>query len=181
MNDALFLDDCSASISSTSLNASRFDVYTVHQCNVSMSKTTMDGKLKVEDNGKITWLNQFTVIVKDADGNLVAGAPVTITDGTGKIIASGNTSSNGQFVADVAGWTQTVDGKQSVTTPYWVNATVSGKSISQTAYGSQSQTITAQAQRGVMDTVLLPLLLIAALVIAILVIVVVVRARRKSA
>jgi hypothetical protein len=80
-----------------------------------------------------------------ADGNLVAGAPVTVVDGNGKLIASGNTSSNGQFVSDVTGWTQTASGKQSVSAPYWVNATLAGKSISQTADGSQSQTITAQA------------------------------------
>lgn len=80
-----------------------------------------------------------------ADGNLVAGAPVKVVDGNGKLIASGNTSSNGQFVSDVTGWTQTASGKQSVSAPYWVNATLAGKSISQTADGSQSQTITAQA------------------------------------
>lgn len=181
MNDAVFLDDSSATITGSALNASRFDVYTVHKSDVSMSKTTLDGKLKVEDNGTLTWLNQFTVIVKDADGNLVKGASVTITDGNGRIIASGNTSSNGQFVADVTGWTQTSGGKQSVSAPYWVNATVNGKSIAQTADGSQSRTITAQATGGVIPAILLPLLLIAALVIAIMVIAVVVRARKKSA
>jgi hypothetical protein len=179
MNDALFLDDSSAVISNSALNASRFDIYALHQSNVSMNSTTLDGKLKVEDNGWIAWLNQFTVIVKDADGKLVSGAPVTVVDGSGKLIASGNTSSNGQFLADVIGWTQTANGKQSVTTPYWVNATVGGKVISQTVDGSHSQTVTAQAQKSMIDTVMLPLVLVIALIVVIVVIAVVLRIRKK--
>jgi parallel beta-helix repeat protein len=178
LNDALFLDDSSAVISDSALNASRFDIYAEHQSNVSMGTTTLDGKLKVADNGWIAWLNQFTVIVKDVEGRLVSGAPVTVVDGSGKLIAGGNTDSNGQFRADVIGWTQTVNGKQSVTTPYWVNATVGGKTISQSVDGSQSQTISAQAQKSMIDSVMLPLLLIIALVVVLVVIAVVLRIRK---
>ncbi len=179
VNDAVFLDDSSAVISDSALNASRFDVYSVHKSNVSMTTTTLDGKLKVEDSGTMTWLNQFTVIVKDADGKLVSGAPVTVVDGNGKLIASGVTGSNGQFLADVAGWTQDANGKQSVTAPYWVNATVGGKTISQTVDGSQVQTVSAQAEKSMIDTILLPLLLIICLVVVLVVVMVVLRIRKK--
>ena len=179
VNDAVFLDHSNAVITNSVLNASRFDIYSIHGSNVSVSMTTFDGKLKVEDAGWITFLNQFTIIVKDGDGKLVSGAPVTVVDGNGKLIASGNTSANGEFHADVIGWTQTASGKQTVSTPYWVNATVGGKTISQTADGSQSQTITAQAEKNPMDAVWLPLLLIIALIVVVVVIMVVLRSRKN--
>ncbi len=179
VNDAVFLDDSSAAISNSALNASRFDVYSVHKSNVSMTTTSLDGKQKVEDSGTMTWLNQFTVIVKDADGKLVSGAPVTVVNGNGKLIASGVTASNGQFLADVIGWTQNANGKQGVSAPYWVNATVDGKAISQTVDGSQVQTVYAQAEKSMIDSILLPLLLIICLVVVLVVIVVVLRIRKK--
>ena len=179
VNDAVFLDHSNAVITNSVLNASRFDIYSIHGSNVSVSMTTFDGKLKVEDAGWITFLNQFTIIVKDGDGKLVSGAPVTVVDGNGKLIASGNTSANGEFHADVIGWIQTASGKQTVSTPYWVNATVGGKTISQTADGSQSQTITAQAEKNPMDAVWLPLLLIIALIVVVVVIMVVMRSRKN--
>jgi hypothetical protein len=177
-NDAVFLDGSSAVISNSALNASRFDIYAMDGSNVSLSTTTLGGMLKVEDSSMITWLNQFTVIVKDANGNLISGALVTVVDGSGKLIASGNTSSNGQFLANVIGWTQTANGMQSVTTPYWVNATVGGKIISQSVDGGQSQTITAQAQKSLIDSIMLPLLLIIALIVIVVVILVVLRMRK---
>ena len=59
--------------------------------------------------------------------------------------------------------------------PYWVNATVDGKVISQTADGRQ--TISAQAQKSRIDAITLPLLLIIALIVV--VIAVVLRIRKK--
>ena len=178
-NDAVFLDGSRANISKSALNASRFDVYSVHQSSVNISATTLDGKQKIEDGGLMTWLNQFTVIVKNSDGKLLSGAAVSVVDGNGKLVASGVTDSNGQFLADVTGWTQDANGVQTVTAPYWVNATVDGKVISQSVDGSKSQTISAQAQRSTIDTIMLPLLLIIALVVVVVVIAVVLRIRKN--
>ncbi len=178
-NDAVFLDGSGANISKSALNASRFDIYSVHQSSVNISATTLDGKQKIEDGGLMTWLNQFTVIVKNADGDLLSGVTVTIVDGNGKLVASGLTDGNGQFLADVTGWTQNANGVQAITAPYWVNATVDGKVISQTADGSKSQTISAQAQRSTIDAIMLPLLLIIALIVVVVVIAVVLRIRKS--
>ncbi|HEY3421033.1 MAG TPA: right-handed parallel beta-helix repeat-containing protein [Methanomassiliicoccales archaeon] len=177
-NDAVFLDDSSAVISKSALNASKFDVYSIHNSTTNITSTTMDGMLKIEDIGSMTWLNQFTVIVKNADGKLVAGAPVTICDAHGKLISSGVTGSNGQYQADVTGWTQNVNGRQVVSDPYWVNATVDGKVISQKVDGSQPQTVSAQAQKSTIDTIMLPLLLVIALIVVVVVIMVVTRIRK---
>ncbi len=177
-NDAVFLDDSSALITKSALNASRFDIYSVHESSVNISATSMDGKLKIEDGGLMTWFNQFTVIVKNSDGKLVSGAPVTVVDGNGKLISSGVTDSNGQYLADVTGWTQDEYGRHAVSSPYWVNATVDGKVVSQTADGSQAQTVSAQAQRSTIDAIMLPMLLIVALIVVVVVIMVVLRSRK---
>jgi hypothetical protein len=66
-----------------------------------------------------------------------------------------------------------------ITAPYWVNATVDGKVISQSADGSKSQTISAQAQRSAVDAIVLPLLLIIALIVVVVVIAVVLRIRKN--
>jgi len=178
MNDAVFLDNSNAVITNSALNASRFDVYSIHGSNVSLSSTTLDGKLKVDGSGWITALSTFTIIVKDGNGNLVSGAPVTVTDATGKLVAKGNTNSNGQFLANVMGWTQTGNG-MSFPANYWVNATVGGKTVSQLSNGTQSQTITAQGDKGFLDQYWLPILLIIALIVVIVVVLVVMRMRKK--
>ena len=43
--------------------------------------------MKIEEGGLMTWFNQFTVIVTDAGGRPVSGAPV---DGNGKMIGTGH-------------------------------------------------------------------------------------------
>jgi len=178
MNDAVFLDNTHAVITNSALNASRFDIYSMHGSNVSLSSTTLDGKLKVEDSGSISSMSVFTIIVKDGNGNLVSGAPVTVVDANGKLIAKGNTSNNGQFLANVMGWTQTANG-MSVPANYWVNATVGGKTVSQLSNGTQTQTITAQGEKGWLDQNWLPVLLILALIVVIVVVLVVMRMRKK--
>jgi hypothetical protein len=67
----------------------------------------------------------------------------------------------------------------SVPANYWVNATVGGKTVSQLSNGTQTQTITAQGEKGWLDQNWLPVLLILALIVVIVVVLVVMRMRKK--
>jgi parallel beta-helix repeat protein len=178
-NDAVFLDGSKAVITGSVLNASRFDVYAIGNSSLSMSGTTLDGELKAEDTSAMTWWNGLTVTVRNADGKLVANAPVKVTDKTGKVIANGTTDANGVFKTDVVAWTQTSAGAQANNAPYYVNATVDGKVLSQTVSGSQPQSLSMQAEKSLIDNIMLPLIMLVCLVVVVVVILAATRMRKK--
>jgi parallel beta-helix repeat protein len=121
LDDALFLDHSTATVSSSTLTAMDFSFYLIRDSHASAADCTF-GKVKVEDTSTFSVSEKLTVIVEDAWAAAVANVPVKIATSTGTVVATGSTDAEGKFVATVAAYVQTAAGKDSSVQPYAVTA-----------------------------------------------------------
>jgi parallel beta-helix repeat protein len=121
LDDAIFLDGCTAAISNVTIVAGDFSVFATNS-EVSISDSVGIGKLKADGITSITVDFSVVVVVKDPWGNTLADVPVTVRDAHGGIVKQGNTGANGVFVAKVVSFVLTSAGKDSSMNPYKVSA-----------------------------------------------------------
>jgi len=131
LDDAVFLENCTAEISGSELVAGDFDVYATEGSDCTVMNTSYT-KVKAGNPSTVRVVYAVTVIALDSDGNPVAGVAVLITNASGEIVAEGVTGSDGRFVAPLVGVEYTMDGVSTDMNPYTVNVTFEDGEVTQT-------------------------------------------------
>jgi hypothetical protein len=125
LDDAIFLDGCVASISNATLIAGDFAIWSANS-EVSVTDSTLIGKIKADGNSEITVAFALIVVVKDPWGNTLANVPVTVKNAKGDVVNQGKTSENGIFATRAVSFVLTSAGKDTSMNPYKVNASFGG-------------------------------------------------------
>jgi parallel beta-helix repeat protein len=125
LDDAIYLDGCTATISNVTVVGGDFSVFATNS-EVSISDSIGIGKIKSNGATSITVDFSMVVVVKDPWGKTLADVPVTVRDAHGDIVKQGNTGANGVYVAKVVSFVLTSAGKDSSMNPYKVSANFSG-------------------------------------------------------
>jgi hypothetical protein len=114
LDDAIFLEDCTAEIADTTFDAGDFDIYIMEGSVIGVHGCEWE-KIKVLDTSVMFVENLLTLTVKDQDGFSIAGATVNITDASGKIWATGVTDAKGVFKAYLPNYAILADGLKNTT------------------------------------------------------------------
>ncbi len=123
LDDAIFLEDCTAAIADTTFDAGDFDIYIMEGSMVTVHGCEWE-KIKVLDTSAMFVENLLTLTVKDQDGFGIAGASVTITDAAGKVWATGVSDGKGVFKVFLPNYAILADGQQNTSiNPFQVSAT----------------------------------------------------------
>ena len=104
LDDAVFLDNSTATISTSTLTGADFNLYLMNGSNATVSDSTF-GKAGAEDSSIISVWEKLTVVVKDPWGAALANVPVTVGS------KATTTDSNGMAVVPVLAYVMTASGK----------------------------------------------------------------------
>ncbi len=104
LDDAVFLDNSTATISTSTLKGADFNLYLMNGSNATVSDSTF-GKAGAEDSSMISVWEKLTVVVKDPWGAALANVPVKV----GSVETT--TDSNGMAVVLVQAYVMTSSGK----------------------------------------------------------------------
>jgi len=124
LDDALFLDNSTATVSNSNLTALDFGIYAIHGSTANVIASTF-GRAVAEDTSVISVSSMLTVVVKDPWGATLAGVPVNVTSAA-HVSVSGVTDSNGVFASIVAAYTITASGSDMTVEPYSVKVNFTG-------------------------------------------------------
>ncbi len=132
LDDAVFLDNSTATIGSTTLKAMDFSIYAIDGSTVTVTDSTF-GKVKVEDTSMLDVWEKLTVVVKDPWGAVLANVPVTVGE------VSRTTDSNGMTVVYIEAYVMDSSGKVPAN-PYLVSANLTD--VPMTSYPGHASWVT---------------------------------------
>ena len=104
LDDAVFLDNSTADISSSTLNGADFDLYAIDGSNVTVTDSSF-GDAKAEDTAAVDVWEQMKVVVRDPWGAALANVPVTV----GSVDTV--TDANGMALVNVKAYSVTSEGR----------------------------------------------------------------------
>jgi hypothetical protein len=130
LDDAVFLDGCTATISDTVFDAEDNDVYLMGGSTVDTHGSDLDEVL-VESGSTMMAYKVVSVHLVNEDNRSVEGAEVEIISEDGLVVASGETDDDGHFSAEVLGARYTGDGVEEM--DYTVNVTHKSQKVSMAA------------------------------------------------
>jgi parallel beta-helix repeat protein len=121
MDDAVFLESSEAEIGDSELISGDLDIYAVGGTTANVYSTSLDS-VKVEDSSVVSVFAVLTVYTVDMEGNPMEGIPVTVSSSDGSVVAEGNSTAEGEFIATVLAAQYTSAGENTTINPYMVSA-----------------------------------------------------------
>ena len=121
MDDAVFLESSEAEIDDSELISGDLDIYAVGGSTANVYSTSLES-VKVEDSSVVSVFAVLTVYTVDMNGNPMQGIPVTVSSNDGSVVAEGNSTAEGEFIATVLAAQYTSAGENTTINPYMVSA-----------------------------------------------------------
>jgi parallel beta-helix repeat protein len=121
MDDAIFLEASEAEIVESELISGDLDIYAIGGTMASVYSTTLSG-LKVEDDSVVSVFAVLTVYTVNMEGDPLQGIPVTVLSSDGTVVAEGNSTAEGEFIATVMTAQYTSAGENATINPYSISA-----------------------------------------------------------